>query len=76
MIHLKITDIFNQGLQNKIQEKLLNLIKHDKEHFIQRYWNKILLHRHECLNIKSGAILRVDKDLEQLNSHDLLLEIF
>lgn len=30
----------------------------------------------ECLNIKSGAILRVDKDLEQLNSHDLLLEIF
>lgn len=30
----------------------------------------------ECLNIKSGAILRVVKDLEQLNSHDFLLEIF
>lgn len=29
----------------------------------------------EYLNIKSGAILRVEKDLEQLNSHNLLLEI-
>lgn len=37
MIHLKITDIFNQGLQNKILEKLLNLLKHGEEHFIQRY---------------------------------------
>lgn len=29
----------------------------------------------ECLNIKRVAILRVDKDLEQLNSHDLLLKM-